>query len=509
MSADPFEESGAYPERVAVVDLGSNSVKMVCYSADHTGAYRPYHRESARVRLDEYGKGVVGKEPAARLMEVLTIFRNITAYERVGRVLAVATSAVRSARNRQSLLSEIREEIGFDFSVLSGEEEALYSYAGAASRLSMPSSVFFDLGGGSLEIVSARNHAVTRAVSLPLGALVMTRRFAGDGDLGEESLGRLRAHVHGSLPAPEMLGPMGRDAVLVGVGGTLRAIAKYVQGHTGYPLKKLHNYTMDAHSIMDAAAEIISTDTADLSRMYEIGNGRADIIKAGAVIVAGILDKFNFGGITVSAAGLREGVLAVASRYPDFGRHQVSEYHVRELVRAPPGTPHVPAAAAGVVRPLGSSGLLSGEEPAILQAAAANLEMLRTFRDADDFLYRVMDKPSPLPHRIQLLAALCLAYSKKPKRSRLLMDRYRSILYRTDDQILRRLSPVLYLCDLVITAGAVSNLSVVDGSLTLAVGNEGRTIPATILQQACRRVGGALGADMAVKAVRDRALIRG
>lgn len=508
MSADPFEESGAYPERVAVVDLGSNSVKMVCYSADHTGAYRPYHRESARVRLDEYSKGVVGKEPAAQLMEVLTIFRNITAYERVGRVLAVATSAVRSARNRQPLLSRIREEIGFDFSVLSGEEEAMYSYAGAASRLDIPSSVFFDLGGGSLEIVSARNHAVIRAMSLPLGALVMTRRFAGDGDFDEESLGRLRAHIHGSLPEPESLGPMGRDAVLVGVGGTLRAIARYIQGSTGYPLKKLHNYRMDAHSIMDATAEIISTDTAELSRMYEIGSGRADIIKAGAVIVAGILGKFDFGGIAVSAAGLREGVLAVASRYPDFGRHQVSEYHVRELVRAPPGTPHVPAAAAGIVRPLGFSGMLSGEEPAILQAAAANLEMLRTFRDADDFLYRVMDKPSPLPHRIQLLAALCLAYSKKPKRSRLLMTRYKSILYRTDEQILRRLSSVLYLCDLVITAGAVSSLSAVDGSLTLTVGDEGRTIPSTTLRQTCRRIEGALGASVTIDAIRDRALVR-
>ena len=155
---------------------------------------------------------------------------------------------------------------------------------------------------------------------------------------------------------------------------------------------------MDGRAIRDAADGIVSTDASELARMYEIGGGRADIIKAGVVTVSEVLSKFGFGSITVSAAGLREGVLALASRYPDFGRHQVSEYHVRELVRAPPrGRPGYLPPAAGIVESLKSSGLLSGEEAEVLQAAAVNLEMLRTFRDADDFIYRVMDQTSPLP----------------------------------------------------------------------------------------------------------------
>ena len=479
-----------------MIDLGSNSVKMVCYSADYTGWYLPYHRESARVRLDEYGDGVIGEAPADRLMEILTLFHNIVRYEEVGRVLAVATSAVRSASNRDPLLSRIRREIGFDFSVLSGEEEALYSYAGAASRLDMSSSLFFDIGGGSLEMVSARNHAVMRALSLPLGSLVLTRRFAGKSDFDKDTMRKLRGYVRESLPDPDGLGPLGRDAVLVGVGGTLRAIAKYVQERTGYPLKKLHNYTMEGRAIRDATTEIVSTDASELARMYEIGGGRADIIKAGVVTVSEILSKFGFGSITVSAAGLREGVLALASRYPDFGRHQVSEYHVRELVRAPPGTPRIPAPAAGIVESLKSSGLLSGEEAEVLQAAAINLEMLRTFRDADDFIYRVMDQTSPLPHRVQLLAALCLACSKKPKRARLLMGRYGAILRKDDGEMLRRVPPALSLCDLVITAGAVSRLVFRNGSPDLVVGEGGRPIPPAILDGACRRLGSALGVEM-------------
>ena len=490
MSVDPFVDD-AYPRRVAVADLGSNSVKMVCYSADHTGAYRPYHRESFRMRLDEYDEGLIHEEPAAHLMEILKLFRNIIQYERIDRVVAVATSAVRRASNRESFLSRIRDASGFEFQILSGEQEALYSYVGAATHLDVPNSIFFDIGGGSLDMACIRNHTVLTALSLPLGALVMTRKFAGDADLDGGAIRDLREYLWRMLPTPESVGQVGNDAVLVGVGGTLRAIARYAQAYESYPLKKIHNYTMDDRLVQDVAVDMLSQDSSTLSKLYEVG-GRADIIKAGAVIVLGMLDRFRFGSLCVSSTGLREGVLAHSLRYPrsDIGR--IFPHHVRDLVRTPSWMPRISHEAAYLVRTLIQAGLLHGEEPTILQAAAAHLGWLRTFRDADDFLHRILDWPSPLPHRIQLLSALCLAYAKKPKRTMLLMKRYDAMLHSGDRRMIKRISPVLLLCDTMITAGATLSVMSGDDQFVLDVRPNGRMLPAMILRQRCRRVGEAL-----------------
>ena len=502
--SDPFGQAGKYPQRVAVIDLGSNSLKMVCYSADYTGTYRPYHRESSRIRLDEYGDGVIGEESIDRLIDALFWLRNIVQYEDVGRVLPVATSAVRGAENRESLVSRIAAETGFDFSVLSGDQEALYSYAGAACNLNMPSSIFFDLGGGSMEIVSARNYAVTRALSLPLGALVMTRKFAGDGDFDADSISRLRQYVQTALPTMESLGPLGNGAMLVGVGGTLRAVAKYVQERAEYPLKKLHNYFVDADSLKAAADAILSKDVKDLANMYEIGRGRADIMKAGIITISEMASKYNLGGIRVCSTGLREGVLAMASRYTGFGADTISPYLVRELVRAPPGTPRIPYPVSRLVSSLDSSGLLSGEERLVLQMSATHLERLRTFRDADDFVYRMMDMPSTLSHRQQLLGILCLAYSKKPKRTKLLMKRYGALLDGDDEQTIKRLSRVMDVCDLMLTAGAEPDLNL-EAGLSLTVRRRLRPLPDIMLEQKCSSMANALGVAVAQKTASEQA----
>lgn len=482
----------AYPRRVAVVDLGSNSVKLVCYSADHTGAYRPYHRESMRIRLDEYDDGIIRDEPADRLIEILNLFRNTIQYERIDRILAVATSAVRRARNRESLISRIRDGSGFEFQILSGEQEALYSYVGAATHLDVPNSVFFDIGGGSLDLAYVRNHTVLKALSLPLGALVMTRKFAGDGDMDGNAIGALREHLERTLPTPESLGHLGSDAVFVGVGGTLRAISRYAQAYDSYPLKKIHNYTMGNRLVQNVATELLSQDRSTLSRLYEVG-GRADIIKAGAAIVLGMLDRFEFGSLCVSSTGLREGILIHSLRYPYLGIREISFHHVRDMVRTPSWTPRISPGAADLVRTLMQAGLLYGEEPTILRAAAAHLKWLRTFRDADDFLYRTLDWTSPLSHRIQLLSALCLTHAKKPRRTMLLMKRYGAVLRPGDRQMIKRLSPVLLVCDTVITAGASLDVIQVGGRVMLEVHSDGRMFPGTILHQRCQRMGEALG----------------
>lgn len=494
-----LESTGPYPAKVAVLDLGSNSVKLVCYSADHTGTYRPYRRESSRIRLDENNDRTIQKGPADRLIDHLTILHNVILYEDIDRVLPVATSAVREADNSAPLLARIRREVGFDFDILTGYQEALYSYAGAASYLDMSSCVFFDLGGGSLEIASSRNHTIMHALSLPLGALVTTRQFVGHGGFDHRSTTLLREYIRKRLPPKSDLGRLDQNTILVGVGGTLRAIARYEQEQTGYPLKKTHNYIMSRSSVQDIASHILSCDTDTLGAMYEIGRGRADIIQAGAIIVLELMKWYGFEAIVVSGSGLREGVLELALRYPGFRPNDASEYHVRELVRAPTGTSRMPWTVAGMIEPLKQSGLLYDDEPTVLQAAVADLTQLRLFCNADGFLYMMMEQPIPLSHRIQLLAVLCLIHSKRPKRAALLMRRYASILHTDDWRIVRRLSVIVKLCELVVIAGAKIQMIVSDEFLNLLIQYRSRAVPASALYPICEKMESKLGRKVTVQ----------
>ena len=470
---------------------------MVCYSADHTGAYVPYHYESSRVRPDEYGDGVIREKPVERMVDILQMFRNTIQYENIDRVAAVATSAVRSASNRDDIIRRVREETGFKFLVLSGRDEALYSYLGAATRLDMPNAVFFDIGGGSLEIVAVRNHTVLHVSSAPLGALAMARKFAGDGDLDGDSAESLREHVRRTLPAPKELGDVG-GAALIGVGGAVRALAAYAQSRTSYPLRKLHNYEMGSGLVRRVTAEILGQDASALGERRRIWRGQADIIKSGAVVVEEIMELYGMDGVRASAMGLRAGVLA-ASLGRTRGRGELTLREAREVARDPRWKPRVPPAAAAVVRALAPPGPLSAGEASVLRAAAANLGWLRTFRDADDFVYRMLDSPAPLPHREQLLSALCLAHVKKPKHVRPLMKRYAPLLRPGDDRSIARLSAVLSFCAAAAAAGADVRARLSAGVLHLEARERRGVLPDAVMERKRADMEAALGVSVECK----------
>lgn len=478
--------------------MGSNSVGLVCYSADHTGAYVPYHYESSSVRPDEHGDGSISEASLKKMADALHVFRNEIRYQGVGDVTAVATSAVRRARNREYAVRRLRRETGFDLAVLSGRDEALYSYLGAATRMDAPDAVFFDIGGGSVEIVAARNHDVLHASSVPLGALVMARKFAGGRGLDGDSAESLREHVRRTLPAPEELGGVGGGAALIGVGGAVRALAAHAQRRTSYPIRKLHNYEMDSGLVRRTTAEILDRDASASGEKRRIGRGRADVVKAGAVVVECIMERYGMDGVRASATGLRAGVLA-ASLGRAAGRGELTLRHVRELARDPRWKPRAPPAAAAVARALASPGPLSAGEASALRAAAANLGWLRTFRDTDDFVYRVLDSPAPLSHREQLLSALCLAHVKEPGRVRPLMKRYAPLLRPGDGHSIARLSAVLSFCAAAAAAGADVRARLSAAGLRLEARERRGVLPDAVMERKRADMEAALGVSVECK----------
>ena len=473
----PASAAGDGPARAestaAVVDLGSNSVKVSCYHVHADGTYKPYHSVGAKTRLGEGldETGFLGEGPMDRAVGALRLCRDVISHHSISRVLPIATAAVREAGNGRDFLERVLGETGLRFRVLTGEEEALYSYAGAARSLRLPSVVFFDIGGGSLELVSTDGYAINRVMSLPLGALRLTQMHANRrSEFTGRSFELLESHVRSSLPLPSELGIDPGRAVLVGAGGAVRNLAKHDQASRRYPFAKVHNYILDAQSVSTMTERLALLRPYEIAEIESFSRGRAEIITAGASVVNVIMDRYGFGSLVVSAQGLREGTLATSLDFPLAfrGGAAAAMPHTAEIessVRAACEADDLPAAAAAVADPLIEDGALDGRLRPVLAHSLRYMSMFTSLRNIENVVHLVLDEDSALSHRQQLVSALAIIHTRKKRRARILAERYSEMLGGDDvSGPVRRVGALAELCDVLLATGVRPSVSVRRGA---------------------------------------------
>jgi len=217
--------------KISIIDIGSNTIKLVIYEVRKDSSFIGVHQESIKVKLGEslaYSDSL-NEQSILKSIDVLLQYRDITRLEAANKVLCVGTSAVREARNGQYFIDQILKKTGFRVRILNGEEEAYYSYLGASMTTCIPNGLYFDLGGGSLELVYTEDFNVKKAEALPLGALRLSRTFANDdGSFSKKDCDNMTQSILDTLPTKKNYG-IGIDTLLVGAGGTLRAIGRYDQ----------------------------------------------------------------------------------------------------------------------------------------------------------------------------------------------------------------------------------------------------------------------------------------
>lgn len=492
-----FPSSNGGSGKASVIDLGSNSVKMVNFNVDSQNSYKPYHQESIRVKLAEgLVSGNIQENYVDKTVEILKLFRNIVDFEKVDYEIAVATSAVRDAKNKLEFVEKIHKETGINFKILSEYEEALYSFAGALRSLNIPSTIFFDIGGGSLEIVSSKNFRIQNVISLPLGSLRLTQQFSQNSELTQKQISKIREYAQEILPSRKTLGMVDEnDVVLVGVGGTLRALAKYNQEKINYPLKKLHNFRLSFESLEEICNELLKKDLEQISKIDSIGRGRSDTIKAGAIVITELMRKLDFTSLVVSAQGLREGTLALSLQYPEeFSSHNIDKEHVEELIHLSTQPDVISEYVEDLVRLLFSANLISNKERILLAQAILQIDKLSSFRDVDNVLYTILDDDSTLSHREQLLVALSLIYTKKKKKIESLIKRFEGILETQDKKTIKKISAVVSLCDIFHKTGTIVKPNLVNSKkLSLEVFASKNTFPEVLFSEACVRLENILG----------------
>lgn len=289
------------PPRSAVVDLGSNSVRLVIFEGTGRNP-APIFNEKAVLRL---GRGLhqTGRLNDEGLEQALTV---LARYHAVARAMhaepfeILATAAVRDASNGPEFTQAIRAALpGVKLTVLSGEQEAEYAAAGLLCGIPAADGILADIGGGSMEVVHLRGGQVQAAKTLPLGVLRLADRALGDPV-------RARGIAEAALAqVPWLAEGLNHDLYLVG--GAWRALARIHMEQTGYPLAIVHHYTLEREEARDLAGVIGSASRRVLERMPGISRRRVDDMPFAAVVLRRLLRATGARRVVFSANGLREG----------------------------------------------------------------------------------------------------------------------------------------------------------------------------------------------------------
>ena len=295
--------------RIAVIDLGSNTARLVVINAIPGYSYRleDVVREVVRLRQGMTKKGL-SKEASARGLSTLRLFKRFCDSTRVDTILPVATSAVREAANRQEFVEQVRREVGLALRVLDGEREAYYGTIGVLNEVPLVEGFVVDIGGGSAQVSEVREGQFHRGQALTLGALALTERFIQSDPVKDAEFEAVQAEIERQLDTVPWLGKAKECEPLVGLGGTIRNLARIEGERQGYPLNTLHGFTLSRASVEESIGIFRELPLAERQKIRGLRSDRADIILAGALVLAAIMDRLACEELTISVNGLREGV---------------------------------------------------------------------------------------------------------------------------------------------------------------------------------------------------------
>jgi exopolyphosphatase/guanosine-5'-triphosphate,3'-diphosphate pyrophosphatase len=295
-------------ELVAVVDLGSTAVRFLLAEVKPERSYRVVAEERVPTRL---GGGVPGTLPRDAIDETLRavhrFFRRHTDPTRGPRVIAVATSAVRNARNAERLLGPLRYEEGIEVQVLSAHDEARLGAEAALRSLPVRHAVVADLGGSSLQLSRVRGGRIVATDSVPLGAVRVTREFLRHDPPRPRELRALRREIRERLHG--VLRPAEPGELVVGMGGTVRTLARmHLRAHPG-ERKHRHGLVLQQSEITAIRERLESVSLRKRRKIRGLRAERADIILAGAIVVEEMLVFGGYLGLMVCNHGVRDGIL--------------------------------------------------------------------------------------------------------------------------------------------------------------------------------------------------------
>ena len=306
--------NGGAVVRVAAIDCGTNSVRLLVADVDRAAAR--LSDVDRRLEIVRLGQGVdatgrLGAEPLARTLRVLRSYRQIIADASASAVRLVATSATRDAANADEFVAGVRDILAIEPEVLSGEDEARLSFTGATAELTGAAAAPYlvtDIGGGSTEFVLGEPGAVTAAVSVNIGCVRMTERHLRHDPPGADEIAAARADIDAALDVVAGKIPVSAARTLIGLAGSVTTVAALVLGLDSYQPERIHHSRVSAAAVRKVAASLLAQTRSERERLAVMHPGRVDVIGGGALVLTQIMERFGFDEVLVSEHDILDGL---------------------------------------------------------------------------------------------------------------------------------------------------------------------------------------------------------
>lgn len=298
-------------ENLGIIDLGSNTARLLIVNVNDNGYFQIVDQLKEAPRLGE-GMDKDGFLKPARIQETiktLKMFKKLCDANKIDKIIAVATAAVRRAKNQRSFVDEVSATCGIKLRVLSAEEEAMYVYRGVLNTMDVPKGIIFEIGGGSTKIIYYNRRFLLNYATLPFGSINLYEMFAGEGLSPEEQSNKIKEFFTEKLKEIEWLKDVDPETQLIGVGGAFRNLCRITKIMKKYPLKTIHNYVISDEDFYHVYDLIKGLDMDVKKRIKGLSSDRADILPAALSAVSAFKDYLGLKDIVISGSGLRTGLL--------------------------------------------------------------------------------------------------------------------------------------------------------------------------------------------------------
>lgn len=442
---------------IGIIDIGSNTVRLAVYQLTDNGAYRVLDQGRWPARLSQRmnADGALPDEAVEELSEVLLHFRRICEKHATESIRAVATAAIRQAVNREAIIQRLFGLTGISIEILTGEDEARIGSRAMLNSLSLSDCFVVDIGGGSTEVSLIKDRHVVSAVSFPIGCVNISAKFAlGNGPVHPSVLTDIQIEVSRLLSKEKWISRH-PGLPLIGLGGTVRALAKLHQQETEYPFTLLHGYELDNPDMLSTLNALAAITVEQRRKLPGLSKDRGDVIVPGLTILLGVINHMQSSRLVVCGAGLRDGLFYEIC-LPHFETSQegyVLEESIRNLNALYPVAPighlnQVRKLALSVYDRLSSGFVMPAYSRKLLDAASRlfRIGAVIDFNDsADHTFYMLLHTHwNGMSHReIVLTAAIASYRGSKPLRRKLAP--YRSMLMEGDFETVTKLGSLLQL----------------------------------------------------------------
>lgn len=303
-----------YLERIAVIDLGSNSFHMIIcemsekyfnpIKVDNDNDYKAYVRLGAHLKKGDF----IREDKINEILTVLKRFKEVANEHGADQIVCIATEALRRAGNGKEIIQLIKKQVGLSVELISGEKEAYLGYYAIVNSFALDHYLMVDIGGSSTELVYVNNRRLERSISLPIGSLNICDLFDSTGKINDNLFLEMTTYFSKVLDEVKWLKDIHIDAV-IGVGGTMRTIGKYERAKQKHPLSIQHNYELTYERVEAIFNDLHMLNEQERLQVKELQKTRATIFPSALVWVLSIMNYVHNKKIRISKFGLREGFI--------------------------------------------------------------------------------------------------------------------------------------------------------------------------------------------------------